>query len=64
MACPFSGVAACLSEHPSTYDNFYLLYSGERKNLSGRLQSTNSSMTSSSHTTRIPHAEETQSLQP
>lgn len=58
------GVAVCLSKYPSTYDNFYLLYSGEQKNFSGRLQSTNSSMTSSNYTTRIPHAEETHTIAP
>lgn len=58
MACLFSGVTVCLSKYPSTYDNFYLLYSGERKNFSGRLQSTNT------YTTRIPHAEETHTIAP
>ena len=50
MACPFSGATVCLSKYPSTHDNFYLPYSGERKNFSGKSQSTNSSTISSSHT--------------
>ena len=50
MACPFSGVTVRLPKYPSTYDNFYLLYSGERENFSGRLQSFNNLMISSSYT--------------